>query len=219
MAAKVSTMVLPDPTLYKLFVVAAVVILLIPGPAVVYILTRSVVQGRTAGLVSALGVGLGNMSHVVAATLGLSALLASSALAFSVVKCVGAAYLIVLGVRRLMNGDEDEHEDRTSRSLRRIFAQGVIVNVLNPKIALFFLAFLPQFVDPARGGVAWQIFFLGVTLVLIGICTDSLYALVGGSAGRFLRHNRRWKRSERYVSGGIYITLGVGAALTSSSNK
>jgi threonine/homoserine/homoserine lactone efflux protein len=212
-------MVLPDPTLYRLFVVAAVVILLIPGPAVVYILTRSVVQGRMAGFVSALGVGVGNFAHVVAATLGLSALLTSSAVAFSVVKYVGAAYLIVLGIRRLMNGDSDGEEDRAPRSLRSIFTQGVIVNVLNPKIALFFLAFLPQFVDPARGGVTWQIFFLGVTLVLIGICTDSTYALVGGSAGRVLRHSRMWRRSERYVSGGIYITLGVGAALTSGAKE
>jgi threonine/homoserine/homoserine lactone efflux protein len=212
-------MVLPDPTLYRLFVVAAVVILLIPGPAVVYILTRSVVQGRMAGFVSALGVGVGNFAHVVAATLGLSALLASSAVAFSVVKYVGAAYLIFLGIRRLMNGDADGEEDRAPRSLRSIFTQGVIVNVLNPKIALFFLAFLPQFVDPARGGVTWQIFFLGVTLVLIGICTDSTYALVGGSAGRVLRHSRMWRRSERYVSGGIYITLGVGAALTNGAKE
>ena len=212
-------MVFPDPTLYRLFVVAAVVILLIPGPAVVYILTRSVVQGRMAGFVSALGVGVGNMFHVVAATLGLSALLASSAMAFSVVKYVGAAYLIVIGIRRLLNGDEVGDEDRAPRSLRRIFAQGVIVNVLNPKIALFFLAFLPQFVDPSRGGVTWQIFFLGLTLALIGIVTDSIYGMVGGSAGRLLRNSRAWRKSERYVSGGIYITLGVGAALTSGAKK
>jgi threonine/homoserine/homoserine lactone efflux protein len=212
-------MVLPDPTLYSLFAVAAVVILLIPGPAVVYILTRSVAQGRAAGFVSALGVGVGNMFHVVAATLGLSALLASSAVAFSVVKYVGAAYLIVIGIRRLLDGDEDDAEDRAPRSLRKIFAQGVIVNLLNPKIALFFLAFLPQFVDPARGGVAWQIFFLGLTLALIGIVTDSIYGVIGGSAGRLLRNSRRWRRSERYVSGGIYITLGVGAALTSGAKE
>ena len=212
-------MVLPDPNLYRLFVVAAVVILLIPGPAVVYILTRSVVQGRRAGVVSALGVGVGNMAHVVAATLGLSALLTSSALAFSVVKYVGAAYLIVLGIRRLMKDDSDGEKDGAPRSLRSIFTQGVIVNLLNPKIALFFLAFLPQFVDPARGGVTWQILFLGVTLVLVGICTDSTYALVGGTAGRFLRNSRGWRRSERYVSGGIYITLGVGAALTIGARK
>ena len=212
-------MVLPDATLYRLFVVTAVVILLIPGPAVVYILTRSVVQGRTAGFVSALGIGVGNMFHVVAATLGLSALLASSAVAFSVVKYVGAAYLIVIGIRRLLNGDEGEGEDRAPRSLRKIFVQGVIVNVLNPKIALFFLAFLPQFVDPARGGVAWQIFFLGLTLALFGIVADSIYGMVGGSAGRFLRNSRPWRKSERYVSGGIYITLGVGAALTSGAKK
>jgi threonine/homoserine/homoserine lactone efflux protein len=212
-------MVLPDADLYRLFCVAAVVILLIPGPAVVYILTRSVVHGRVAGFVSALGVGVGNMCHVVAATLGLSALLTSSAVAFSVVKYAGAAYLIVLGIRRLMNGDEDDAEDRAPRSLRKIFVQGIVVNLLNPKIALFFLAFLPQFVDPARGGVTWQVFLLGVTLVLIGIVTDSLYGIVGGSAGRVLRSSRRWRRSERYVSGGIYITLGVGAALTSGAKK
>src|SRR5918992_6263691 len=182
-------MVLPDATLYRLFVVTALVILLIPGPAVVYILTRSVVQGRMAGFVSALGVGVGNMTHVVAATLGLSALLASSAVAFSAVKYVGAAYLIFLGIGRLLNGDGEGTEERAPSSLRKIFVQGVIVNVLNPKIALFFLAFLPQFVDPARGGVAWQIFFLGLTLALIGIVTDSVYGVIGGSAGRLLRNS------------------------------
>lgn len=212
-------MIFPDSTLYRLFVPTAIVILLIPGPAVLYVVTRSVGQGRAAGLVSALGLGLGNMFHVVAAALGLSAIVASSALAFSAVKYVGAAYLIFVGVRRLLERDDAEAVERPPRALRRIFGQGVIVNVLNPKVALFFLAFLPQFVQPERGGVAWQVFWLGLTFAIIGVVTDGCYGLVGGTIGRLLRTSARFRRSERYVSGGIFISLGVAAALTSRIEK
>jgi threonine/homoserine/homoserine lactone efflux protein len=212
-------MVFPDASLYKLFVPAAVLILLIPGPAVLYVVTRSVGQGRAAGLVSALGLGLGNMFHVVAAALGLSALVASSALAFSTVKYAGAAYLIFVGIKRLMEKDDAGIEEKPPRALRRIFGQGIIVNVLNPKVALFFLAFLPQFVEPARGGVAWQVFWLGLTFALVGVITDGCYGLVGGTIGGLLRTSARFRRSERYVSGGIFISLGVAAALTSRVEK
>ena len=212
-------MTFPAADHYWLFVPAAVLILLIPGPAVLYVVTRSVGQGRGAGLVSAVGLGVGNMVHVVAAALGLSALVASSAVAFSAVKYVGAAYLIFIGVRRILERDEDANEDRPPRSLRRIFAQGIVVNVLNPKVALFFLAFLPQFVDPSRGGVAWQVFWLGLTFAAIGVVTDGAYGMVGGTIGRLLRTSARFRRSERYVSGGIFISLGVAAALTSRVEK
>lgn len=212
-------MVWPDANHYWLFIPTAVLILLIPGPAVLYVVTRSVGQGRGAGLVSAAGLGLGNMFHVVAAALGLSALVASSAIAFSAVKYVGAAYLIFVGVRRLLERSDDEAIERPPRSLRRIFTQGVIVNVLNPKVALFFLAFLPQFVDPSRGSVAWQVFWLGLTFALIGVVTDGAYGMIGGTVGRLLRTSTRFRRNERFVSGGIFISLGVAAALTSRVEK
>jgi threonine/homoserine/homoserine lactone efflux protein len=154
--------------------------------------------------------------HVVAAALGLSALLLSSALAFTVVKYLGAAYLVCLGVRRLLARDEAPAQVRLGRqSLRRIFSQGVLVAALNPKTALFFLAFLPQFVQPARGAVALQFLLLGCLFVLMAIVTDGLYALLAGTAGQWLRGTRavRTLRAERIIVGTVYIGLGVSAAL------
>src|SRR5581483_2126472 len=143
---------MPTATTIALFLVAGLGLVLIPGPNIIYIVTRSVDQGRRAGLVSALGVEMATLVHVTAAAFGLSALLLSSALAFSVVKYVGAAYLIYLGIRTLLT--RDQHQETVvvePKSLSHIFFQGVLVNLLNPKTALFFFAFLPQFVDPARG--------------------------------------------------------------------
>src|SRR5262249_375486 len=145
-----------------LFATGAALILVIPGPAVTYIVSRTIGQGRAAGLVSAMGIATGTLGHVAAATVGLSALRASSARAFSFVKYLGAAYLIFLGIRVLRSGDLQMVEASNSgRRLAPIFGQGVLVNLLNPKTALFFLAFLPQFVEPARGHVTLQIFELG----------------------------------------------------------
>jgi threonine/homoserine/homoserine lactone efflux protein len=140
---------MPSGAEMSLFLVAAFVLLITPGPAVTYIVARSLSQGRTAGLVSSLGIGLGGLLHVTAAALGLSAIIASSALAFSVLKYAGAAYLIWLGMQRLFGGSDEVTDPAPVReSLRRIFWQGAVVNALNPKAALFFLAFLPQFVNP-----------------------------------------------------------------------
>jgi threonine/homoserine/homoserine lactone efflux protein len=139
---------MPDATTFGLFVAAALALLLMPGPAVIYVVTRSVDQGRPAGLASVLGVGIGSLVHIAFAAVGLSALLASSAAAFGVVKWLGAAYLIWLGLQRLLTRGEDAPAAVEPDHLSRIFLQGVVVNVLNPKTALFFLAFLPQFVDP-----------------------------------------------------------------------
>src|SRR5215467_738120 len=164
-----------------LFVTGAAILLAIPGPAIMYIVSRSIGQGRAAGLVSAMGSATGTLLHVAAATLGLSALLASSALAFQFVKYLGAAYLIYLGIRTLRNGDSGFVEAATSeRRLARVFGQGVLVNVLNPKTALFFLAFLPQFIDTSRGHATLQIFELGVLFALMGWFSDSIWALVAG---------------------------------------
>jgi threonine/homoserine/homoserine lactone efflux protein len=203
-----------------LFVIAALLLLLTPGPAVLYIVARSLEHGRRAGLVSALGVHAGTLVHVVAAAAGVSAILAASAAAFSAVKYVGAAYLIYLGVRRLRDRRSVlESAHPRPASLRRAFVDGVVVNVLNPKTALFFLAFLPQFVDVARGAVGAQILALGGVFVALGLVTDGGYALTAGTAARWLRARPRFLASERWVSGGMYIGLGVAAAVSSSNRK
>lgn len=197
-----------------LFLVASIVLLLTPGPAVLYIIARSVDQGRLAGLVSVASIEVGNFFHAVAAALGLSALLLSSALAFSVVKYLGAAYLIYLGLRKLLSREAPDHAASVERqSLRRIFSQGVMVAVLNPKTALFFFAFLPQFVDSARGAVALQMLTLGGLFVLLAILSDGMYALLAGTAGQWLKGNRRFLRAERYFAGSVYVGLGVTTAL------
>ena len=213
-------MILPEWSSLGLFAVAALVLLLTPGPAVLYIVTRSIDQGKRAGLVSVVGVHVGTLVHIFAAAAGLSALLAASATAFSAVKYLGAAYLIYIGVRRL--GDRSSivvPEAGKPKELRRAFLDGVIVNVLNPKTGLFFLAFLPQFVTEARGHVGEQVIALGVVFVLLGAITDSLYAMTAGSAARWLRGQPRFLTGERWITGGLYISLGVAAALSSSHRK
>jgi threonine/homoserine/homoserine lactone efflux protein len=212
---------MPDATTFGLFVAAALALLLVPGPAVIYVVTRSVDQGRPAGLASVLGVGIGSLVHIAFAAVGLSALLASSAAAFGVVKWLGAAYLIWLGLQRLLTRGEDAPAAVEPDHLSRIFLQGVVVNVLNPKTALFFLAFLPQFVDPSRGPVWIQVSVLGLTLASLGLLTDGLYALLGGTAADWLRQRSEsvsLRRMRRYVPGGVYIALGV-VTMVSGSGK
>jgi threonine/homoserine/homoserine lactone efflux protein len=211
---------IPEPSILAVFMVAALALLLTPGPAVLYIVARSVEQGRWAGVVSALGVHAGTLVHVAAAALGLSALLVSSALAFDVVKYLGAVYLIYLGIRKLVGRDEGAGSPASApRSLRRLFGQGVVVNVLNPKTALFFLAFLPQFVDPSRGRVGVQILSLGLIFVGLGVLSDGLYAVVAGTAGGWLKRGGRLLRVERYVTGGVFVGLGLTAALAGNGRK
>jgi threonine/homoserine/homoserine lactone efflux protein len=211
---------IPAHSSLLLFVGAALVLLVIPGPAVFYITSRSIGQGRAAGLISALGIQVGTLVHVAAAAVGLSALLVSSAAAFAAVKYLGAAYLIYLGVQKLRRPESLELSGEPDRiELSRIFAQGVIVNVLNPKTALFFFAFLPQFVDPSRGNVPAQILFLGILFSFMGVTSDSLWALFAGTVGHFLRRNARWMRTQRYVSGGMLISLGLATAFAGSNRK
>lgn len=211
---------MPDLASLGLFVVAALVLLLTPGPAVLYIVARSLEQGRRAGLVSMLGIHVGTLVHVAAAAAGVSALLAASATAFTLVKYVGAAYLVYLGVRRMLDRRPVLPSDRRDgRRLRRAFLDGVVVNVLNPKTALFFLAFLPQFVDVSRGAVGVQILGLGLVFVMLGLVTDGGYALTAGTAAHWLRGRPRFLSSERWISGGMYIGLGLAAAVSSASRK
>jgi threonine/homoserine/homoserine lactone efflux protein len=205
---------MPDLTLWGLFVVASVVLLLTPGPAVLFIVARSVQQGRAAGLVSVLGIHLGTIVHIAAAAVGLSALLVQSALAFAIVKYLGAAYLIWIGIRTLMARDPDPAAPAmAAEPLRRVFRDGFVVNLFNPKTAIFFLSFLPQFVDPARGAVHWQILILGLTFMGLGMVSDAMFALAAGSAGDFLRSSRRFLRYQRWFAGTSFIGLGVTAAL------
>jgi len=198
----------------------AMLLLLVPGPAVLYITSRSIGLGRAAGLVSAMGIAVGTLVHVAAATLGLSALLVSSASAFTFVKYAGAAYLIYLGVRTLRSRDAATLDPtREPISLRRVFGQGVLVNLLNPKTALFFLAFLPQFVDPARGHATLQIFELGVLFALMGWMSDSVWATIAGTLGTRLRGNVRLRSTQRKISGGALIALGLASALSGAKAK
>ena len=211
---------LPDLASVGVFAAAAVLLLVTPGPAVLYIVARSIDQGRRAGLVSMLGVHAGTLVHIAAAAAGLSALLTASAAAFAAVKYLGAAYLIYLGVRRLLDRPKAVAAAApAAQSLRRAFLDGVVINVLNPKTALFFLAFLPQFVDPVRGHVGAQILGLGLLFVALGLLSDGLYALGAGTAAEWLRSRPRFVARERWVSGSMYIGLGVVAALSSSHRK
>jgi threonine/homoserine/homoserine lactone efflux protein len=200
---------MPSTHALAVFVPAALVLLAIPGPAVLYVVATSVEGGRRNGLLSVAGIHLGSLVHVAAAVAGLSALIVSSAIAFSTVKYVGAAYLILVGIRKWLERDEPAAPVlRAARSGRRIFTQGVVVNVLNPKTALFFLAFLPQFVD--RDRTVWtQVAVLGLLWVLLGLASDGTWALAGGTVGEFLRRRRR---AVRYASGGIFVGLGATAA-------
>ena len=200
---------MPSAHAFAVFIPAALVLLAIPGPAVLYIIATSVEGGRRRGLLSVAGIHIGSLVHVVAAVAGLSALIVSSAIAFSTVKYVGAAYLVYVGIRKWLERDEPaELEARPPRSGRRVFTQGIVVNVLNPKTALFFLAFLPQFVD--RDRTVWtQIAVLGLVWIALGLLSDGAYAIAGGTIGRFIRRRRK---AVRYASGGIFIGLGAVAA-------
>ena len=204
---------MPDRGAFLVFALASLALAIVPGPAVLYIRAQSVQGGRRAGVVSALGVSTGGMVHVAAAVIGLSAVLAASATAFTIVKIAGAVYLVWLGIRTLMSRDDSIAGRRAEPTMARTYRQGVIVNVLNPKTALFFLAFLPQFVDPSRT-VSTQVIVLGLTFVVLGFLTDGLYAVTAGTLARWLRQRRRLLR---YASGSVFIGLGVSAALAKRS--
>ncbi len=203
---------MPPPSTLAVFAAAALALAVVPGPAVAYVVARSVEHGRRAGLLSVLGVSTGGLVHVAAATAGLSALLASSASAFTVVKLVGAAYLITIGLLRLLGRGEDAAADVAPVRRGRVYVQGVIVNVLNPKTALFFLAFLPQFVSPHRWPVAAQVSLLGCLFVLVAAASDSVYALTAAALAGRMRAGSRVARLKRFFTGGIFVALGATAA-------
>jgi threonine/homoserine/homoserine lactone efflux protein len=200
----------PDASTLLLFSAAAMALIVVPGPAVLYIVAQSIDRGRLAGIVSALGVATGGLVHVTAAAVGLSSLLVSSATAFNVVKYAGAAYLVGLGLWTLLRRREQPSvEVPKERKLSRRYWQGVVVNILNPKTALFFFAFLPQFVDPEKGSAALQIGVLGLVFVVLAVASDSVWALAAGTASERLRGNRRFLGVQRYVSGSVFVGLGA----------
>ena len=206
---------MPTSTSLLGFVAAALVLLLIPGPGVLYIVARSLGQGRRAGLVSVLGLSAGALVHVVAATAGLSAILLTSAMAFGVVKALGAGYLIYLGIRTLLARQSTAGvEESAPRSLSRVFTDGVLVSVLNPKIAIFFVAFLPQFVEPSRRPIPLQVLSLGLIYVALALITDGAYAVLAGSLRNWLGGRVTTGPLPRYASGVLYLGLGVSTALT-----
>ncbi len=205
---------MPDSSTLLVFAATALALILVPGPAVLYIVAQSLDRGRLAGFVSALGIAVGGLVHVTAAAIGISSLLVSSATAFAVVKYAGAAYLIGLGLHTLLvRKEEPSVEVSRERTLRRRFLQGVLVNVLNPKTALFFFAFLPQFVDPDKGSAALQIGVLGLVFVGLAVVCDSGWALAAGTASDRLRGSRRFLAVQRYVSGSVFVGLGALAAV------
>ncbi len=211
---------MPDWSTLILFATAASILVFTPGPNTLYIIARSVNQGRAAGIVSSLGVEVGTLFHVFAAAFGISALLLASATAFNIVKYAGAAYLIYLGIKTLLTREKAaEAETIEETSLSRVFSQAVLVNVLNPKTALFFFAFLPQFIDAERGAAATQILFFGAIVVVLGFTSGSLYSLLAGSIGNRLRGNLKFLRAQRYFAGSVYIGLGAATALTGTGKK
>ena len=211
---------MPGGPLLAGFIAAALVILLIPGPAVLYLVTRSLAQGRRAGFVSVLGLSTGALVHVLAATVGLSAILVASSTAFTAVKMLGAGYLIYLGIRALLAARRESTAVETPppRSLSRIYTEGILVSIFNPKIGVFFLAFLPQFVDPAAGPVAVQVLFLGLLYVALALVTDSLYVVLAASVRHVMTERMLRGPVPQYASGVIYIGLGVTMALGGRRN-
>jgi threonine/homoserine/homoserine lactone efflux protein len=206
------------PTAHTLvaFAVACAVLSTLPGPTVVYLVTRTLSQGTRAGIVSEVGVVAGSALQVGATAAGLSALLASSATWFAIVKYFGAAYLIALGIRSFLTSREAKDEQPTRpQSLLGICRQGFVITVLNPKLTVFLLAFLPQFVEPAAGPVWLQIILLGTVLIIVGATTDIGYVLLTGLLGaRLPRGSSQIMRGSRLVSGFVYLALGLFTAIT-----
>jgi len=211
---------MPDPSIILLFAAATMALLVVPGPAVVYIVTRSVAQGRTAGLLSVLGIHVGSVVHVVAAAVGISAVLAASPTAFTAVQYLGAAYLLYLGVQKLrQSADNEQHVEPTVESNARLFGQGIVVNLLNPKTAVFFLAFIPQFVDPERGWVPLQMVMFGIGFIILGILSDGSYALLASMLSGRLRRTPRTRRLLDRASGIIYLLLAAVAVVLGSAHR
>ena len=209
-----------DPSILVPFVIASAILVLIPGPAVLYIVSTGIGRGRRMALASMLGIETGALFHVGAAAVGLSAIVASSVVAYSLIKYAGAAYLIYLGVKTLRSRDElNPLTILGATSARAAFTRGVVVNMLNPKLALFFLAFLPQFVTPDRGPISIQLVVLGLLFIGVAIVIDSVYALTSGMIGSLLNRSERFRRLPNRVAGITYLALGASALLSGQGTE
>ena len=194
------------------FAIASLALLVIPGPAVLYVINRSISDGRSIALAGVAGLELGNFVHVIAATIGLSALIAASATAFGIVKWIGAGYLIFIGIRTITRKPASFSQEQKSLTRRKSFTQGIIVNTFNPKVALFFLSFLPQFIDEKSGSAALQSLILGSLFVAIGLCTDGMYAFLASALRTTLLRGKSLPFIQRYVAGTVFVLLGVVAS-------
>jgi threonine/homoserine/homoserine lactone efflux protein len=209
----------PSSSTYAVFLATAMVLLLIPGPAVLYVVTRSIEMGRSGGLASVAGITTGTIVFVALATAGLSSLVLASTAAFDVVKYVGAAYLFLLGVRRLLGrGLEQPGEEPVPRTARRAYAQGIVVNLTNPKTIVFIFAFLPQFVDPNAAHPGLQVLALGLSFALLGFLSDSMWAVAAGTVSDRLRGSTGIAWVQRWIGGGVLVGLGILAAVWSPSH-
>ncbi|MBU3026364.1 LysE family translocator [Zobellia galactanivorans] len=203
---------------FETFLIAAILLNLTPGADTMYILGRSISQGKKAGVLSAIGISTGSLFHCIIAAFGLSIVIAKSAIAFSIIKYLGAAYLIFLGVRALMtksrNKFEVEQMDKKKTSNRKIFVSGILTNILNPKVALFFLAFLPQFIDPNFATNSLPFIILGLTFITTGTIWCLALALFSARLSNRIRKNYKIKTWLDKITGGIFIALGIKLALT-----
>jgi len=208
----------PSSSTYVVFLATAITLLLVPGPAVLYVVTRSIEMGRGGGLASVAGITTGTVVFVALAVAGLSSLLLASTAAFDAVRYAGAAYLVILGVRRLLGrGLEEADTDAPPRTRRHAYVQGIVVNLTNPKTIVFVFAFLPQFVDPTAHHVWLQVFVLGSTFATLGFLSDSMYALAAGAIAERLRGSRGIARVQRWFGGSVLVGLGILAAVWSPS--
>ncbi len=211
---------MPDNSTLVIFVTAAIILLIVPGPAVIYITAQSIDKGTKAGIVSTLGIASGTIVHVIGAAFGLSTILITSAAIYSIIKYAGACYLIYLGIKKFMGKEKGRTEPAENHSsLKKIFYDGMIVNIFNPKTALFFLSFLPQFVVVDKGSVISQMLFLGSLFVVMGILSDGLYAVTASKFGGFIKRKGYNPAVQNYFTGTVYIALGIYAALSGSKNK
>jgi threonine/homoserine/homoserine lactone efflux protein len=201
---------MPEKTAFVTFIFAALMLNIAPGPDMLYVIGRSVGQGRKAGMVSSLGVFVGCWVHILAAAFGIAALLRSSPVAFNLVRYAGAGYLIYLGAKMIIQRTNNlSAQPLRPESLTAIFRQGAITNVLNPKVAMFFLAFLPQFIDARRGTVVLQILLLGLIFNVGGTLVNLAVAYAGGTLGELLRRNARFARMQQWFTGLVFIGLGA----------
>ncbi len=197
------------------YLLASLAIILAPGPAQALVLTRSVSDGKKAGILTAIGLNIGTLFHTVAAALGLSAVLAASALAFAVVKYLGAAYLIYLGLRAWLNKEgPTDSQSPTVGGSRQVLGKAILTGILNPKVALFFLAFLPQFVDPARGAVLLQFLLLGCLLAGVDVPYETILVLIADTMSGWIRNNAGFNLWRGRVTGAVLVGLGVRLAFT-----